>query len=309
MKAGMIQSMTGFGRAEKSSAGWHCAVELRSVNSRHLELRLRLPGGLASLEEPLRRRLRQRCERGKIEGSVALSVDGEAFGEWSLNRDALERYAQLLREVERVTQVKPLLTLGDLVNGREPILQSAADGRAGEVDSLVGETFERAVDALVTMRAREGQALAAEFRSRIGTLREHLAAVVPLVRDLPQQQAARLREHLAKLLTLAAGGEPAGQAGRFSPAQEERIHLEIALLADRYDVSEEIGRFGTHLDHLDQLISQGGPLGRKFEFLLQELQREANTLSVKSSHPQVSARVVEIKTEIERLREQIQNVE
>jgi uncharacterized protein (TIGR00255 family) len=306
----MIQSMTGFGRAEGASGGWHCAVELRSVNGRHLEFRVRMPGGLAAMEEALKRRLRERCERGKVEGSVALSADGENFGELSLNRPALERYAQLLKEVERVTHVKPLVTLGDLVNGREPVLRSAADGHAEEVEALVESTFDRAADALVAMRAHEGEALAAEFRSRIALLRGHLAAVVPLVRDLPQRQAARLREHLAKLVGLATDGNAGiGQPGRFSPAQEERIHLEIALLADRCDVSEEIARFGTHLDHIEQLIAQGGPLGRKFEFLLQELQREANTLSVKSSHPQVSARIVEIKTEIERLREQIQNVE
>ncbi len=305
----MIQSMTGFGRAEAAAGGWHCAIELRSVNSRHLEFRMRLPSGLAQLEEPLKRRLRERCERGKVEGNVALSADGEAFGEMALNRPALERYALLLKEVERATQIKPLVTLGDLMNAREPILQSALDGHAEEVEALVDRTFRLAVDALVTMRQREGDALAAEFRSRIALLREHLAVIVPLVQDLPRQHAVRLREHLAKLLTLAteSPGPPSG--GRFSPAQEDRIQLEIALLAERCDVSEEITRFGTHLDHLEQLLGQGGPLGRKFEFLLQELQREANTLSVKSSHPQVSARVVDIKTEIERLREQIQNVE
>jgi uncharacterized protein (TIGR00255 family) len=120
-----------------------------------------------------------------------------------------------------------------------------------------------------------------------------------------------LREHLAKLMGLAteAPGALTGSPVKFSSAQEDRILLEIALLAERSDVAEEIARFGTHLDHVEQLLTQGGPLGRKFEFLLQELQREANTLSVKSSQTQVSARVVEIKTELERLREQIQNVE
>lgn len=305
----MIQSMTGFGRAESSAGGWHCAIELRSVNSRHLEFRMRLPSGLAQLEEPLKRRLRERCERGKVEGNVALSADGESFGEMTLNRPALERYALLLKEVERATQIKPLVTLGDLMNAREPILQSALDGHAEEVEALVDRTFRLAVDALLTMRQREGDALAADFRSRFALLREHLAVIVPLVQDLPRQHAVRLREHLAKLVALASDAPGAQAGGRISPAQEDRIQLEIALLAERCDVSEEITRFGAHLDHLEQLLGQGGPLGRKFEFLLQELQREANTLSVKSSHPQVSARVVDIKTEIERLREQIQNVE
>jgi len=307
----MIQSMTGFGHAEASAGRWHCAVELRSVNSRHLEFRGRLPAGLSQLEEALKKRLRERCERGKVEGSVSLTAEGEAFGELALNQPALEHYALLLKEVRRVTGIMPTVSLGDLMGGKDPILQSALDGHAEEVEALVDRTFAQAVDSLVRMRQREGEALAAEFRSRIGLLREHLGAIVPLVGDLPRQHAVRLREHLTKLMSLATETPGAAMPGgsRFSPAQEDRIQLEIVLLAERCDVSEEIARFGTHLDHLEQLLEQGGPLGRKFEFLLQELQREANTLSVKSNHPQVSARVVEIKTEIERLREQIQNLE
>jgi uncharacterized protein (TIGR00255 family) len=307
---GAIQSMTGFGRAEGAAQGWHCAVELRSVNSRHLELRLRLPAGLGALEEALKKKLRERCERGKVEGGVTLAAEGEGQAKWVVNEAALERYALLIREVTRAG-LPAQVTLGDLLNAREPILHDALENHPEAVEPLVERTFALATDALVTMREREGAALAADLRGRFGLLRGALAAIVPLTRDLPRQHAQRLREHLAKLAGLAS--EPPGAAGqapvRFSATQEERILLEIALLAERCDVSEEIARFGTHLDHVEQLLAQGGPLGRKFEFLLQELQREANTLSVKSSQTQVSARVVEIKTELERLREQIQNVE
>jgi uncharacterized protein YicC (UPF0701 family) len=309
----MIQSMTGFGRAEVAAGGWRCTVELRSVNSRHLEFRARLPAGLTQLEETLRKRLRGRCERGKVEGSIALVAEGGEFGELVLDRAALERYGRLVREVAQHTGIQPQVTLGDLLNAREPILRSALEGDSVEAQALVEQAFGQALEALVAMRAREGAALAEDFRNRIGLLRGHLDAIVPLTRDLPQQNALRLREHLARLVGLA--GDPAGTYGstasgpRFTAAQEERIHLEIALLADHCDVTEEVARFGTHLDHVGDMLTEGGALGRKFEFLLQELQREANTLSVKSSQPQVSARVVEIKTEIERMREQIQNIE
>lgn len=302
--------MTGYGRAEASAQGWHCAIELRSVNSRHLELRLRLPSGLGHLEDALKKRLREKCERGKVEGTVTLAAEGEGQGEWVVNRAALQRYALLVQEVTRAG-LSAHVTLGDLLNARDPILRDALEGDPEAVEPLVDRTFGLATDALVTMREREGAALAADLRSRFGLLRDTLAAIVPLTRDLPRQHAQRLREHLAKLVNLSS--EPPGSSGqapvRFSATQEDRILLEIALLAERCDVSEEIARFGTHLDHVEQLLTQGGPLGRKFEFLLQELQREANTLSVKSSQTQVSARVVEIKTELERLREQIQNVE
>jgi uncharacterized protein (TIGR00255 family) len=309
-KPGAIQSMTGYGRAEAAAHGWHCAIELRSVNSRHLELRLRLPAGLGHLEDALKKRLRERCERGKVEGAVTLTAEGEGQGKWVVDRPALQRYALLVQEVT-LAGLPVRVTLGDLLNAREPLLHDALEGNSEAVEPLVERTLGLAADALVTMREREGAALAADLRSRFGLLREHLAAIVPLTQDLPRQHAQRLREHLAKLVSLASEAPGAsGQAAvRFSATQEDRILLEIALLAERCDVAEEIARFGTHLDHVEQLLSQGGPLGRKFEFLLQELQREANTLSVKSSQTQVSARVVEIKTELERLREQIQNVE
>ncbi|MFI5400083.1 MAG: YicC/YloC family endoribonuclease [SAR324 cluster bacterium] len=309
-KPGAIQSMTGYGHAEAAAAGWHCAVELRSVNSRHLELRLRLPNGLGHMEDALKKRLRERCERGKVEGTGTLTAEGEGRNEWVVNRPALARYALLVQEAAR-GGVPAQVTLGDLLNAREPILRSALEGNTEAVEPLVERTFALATDALVKMREREGAALAADLASRFALLRNHLAAIVPLTQDLPRQQARRLREHLAKLVGLASETpEASGQLpARFSSSQEERLLLEIALMAERSDVSEEISRFGTHLDHLEQLLTQGGPLGRKFEFLLQELQREANTLSVKSSQTQVSAHVVEIKTELERLREQIQNVE
>jgi len=302
--------MTGYGRAELNVGGWHCAIELRSVNSRHLELRLRLPAGLGHLEDALKKRLREHCERGKVEGNVTLTAEGEGMGEWVVNQAALDRYALLVKAVAKAG-VPAQVTLGDLLNAREPILRSALEGHTEEIEAFVGRTFTQAVLALVQMREREGQALAEDLRGRFGALREHLSAIVPLTQDLPKQHAQRLREHLAKLMSLATGpGAPEGSgAMRLSSSQEDRVQLEIALLAERCDVSEEIARFGTHLDHVAQLLTQGGPLGRKFEFLLQELQREANTLSVKSSQTQVSARVVEIKTELERLREQIQNIE
>jgi uncharacterized protein (TIGR00255 family) len=127
-------------------------------------------------------------------------------------------------------------------------------------------------------------------------LRALISAAEPLAREHPRQQAERLRENLARLLDAR-------------PPDDERIRQEIAILADRADVTEEITRFGAHLNGLEAMLAEGGPVGRKFEFVLQELNREANTLTVKCNHPRVSALVVEIKAELEKLREQIQNVE
>jgi len=136
----------------------------------------------------------------------------------------------------------------------------------------------------------------ADLRQRLTLLRGLMAEAEPIARDMPQQQAQRLQESLARL----SGARP---------PEDDRLRQEIALLADRTDVSEELTRFAAHLDGLTVLLAEGGAVGRKFEFLLQELSRETNTLSVKCPHPRVGALAVEIKAELERLREQIQNVE
>jgi uncharacterized protein (TIGR00255 family) len=291
----MIQSMTGFGRAEATGEGWHCTVELRSVNNRFLDARIKLPPGFTHLEEPLKKALRARCERGKVDGTVTLAVQA---GQSSLavNRPALERYAGVIREVSSVLGCPVQVTLGDLVNAREPLLTPAWETRREAVERLIEDTFAQAAEALAAMRRQEGRALARDLRARAALLRGHIAAIAPLAAELPRLYARRLRESLARL---SEGPLP----------MEDRIAQEVVLLADRSDVSEELARFNTHLDVLEKMLAEGGVLGRKFEFILQELNREANTLAVKSGDAAVSTHVIEIKTELERLREQIQNIE
>lgn len=295
----MIQSMTGFGRAEASRGGWRCTVELRSVNSRFLDVRIKLPQGLTAVEESLKKALRGRCERGKVDGSVTLASEETGQAGLVVNRAALERYSAIFREVSTLMGQPVHLSLGDLINAREPILTSAWEARKEDVERLIEDTFAQAADALAAMRRQEGQALTRDLRERSALLRGHIREIGPLTQDLPKHYARKLRENLARLT------EGAGDLGPL----EDRIAQEIVLFAERCDVSEELTRFNTHLENLEKMLEQGGALGRKFEFILQELNREANTLAVKSSDAAVSAHVIEIKTELERLREQIQNIE
>lgn len=292
----MIQSMTGFGRAESARGGWRCAVELRSVNSRFLEARIKLPGGLGAIEETLKKALRTRCERGKVDGAVTLSAEDSGQSGLVVNHEALARYAGLFREISQHMGQPVHLSMGDLINAREPILTSAWESRKEEVERLIEDTFGAAADALAAMRREEGQTLARELRERAALLRSLIDRIGPLTEDLPRHYAKKVKENLAKLMD---GAGPA----------DERIAQEIALFAERCDVSEELARFRAHLEHLEKMLQEGGALGRKFEFILQELNREANTLAVKSSDAAVSTHVIEIKTELERLREQIQNIE
>jgi uncharacterized protein (TIGR00255 family) len=292
----MIRSMTGFGQAEGSAAGWRCTVELRSVNGRYLDVRLRLPAGLTQLDEPLRKRIKAACERGKIDGTVNLLPENGAGPVLAVNRPLLESYRAVLREIAEVLEQPVRVTLGDLLANRELIQQQSWEGHDEQIEALVDDTLQAALGGLLAMRETEGAALKAALLEHAASLEGLVEQARPLTADLPAQYARRLRENLARL---SEGPLPA----------EERILQEISLFADRSDVSEEFARLHTHLEHLRGLLEQGGPVGRKFEFLLQELNREANTLGAKNSDTQVSAIVMEMKSEIEKLREQVQNIE
>ncbi|MDH4246863.1 MAG: YicC family protein [Deltaproteobacteria bacterium] len=292
----MIRSMTGFGRAEERQKDWRCTVELRSVNHRHLDARIRLPNGLTHLEEDLKKIIRERCERGKIDGTLTLTPDGEGASLLEVNEPLLRGFGGLVRQASEVLGQPVNVSLGDLLQVRDLIRFDTLETGQDTLKPLLETTLRRAVEDLLRMRETEGRGLHADLELHSATLRGLLDEIEPLTQDLPQRQALRLRENLARLL----GGETINQ---------DRIAQEIALLAERCDVAEELARFRTHLDHLARLLVEEGPVGRKIEFLLQELNREVNTLGVKSNDTGVSARVIEIKATLERLREQIQNIE
>ena len=293
----MIRSMTGFGRAELERHGWRCGVEIRSVNSRFLDVRLRLPQPLQHLEEQYKRQIREQCERGKVDCTVVLNPGDGAGTAYALNRDLARQYGALIRELQETLGATVNVNLEDLLTNRQLVGGGEADLDEEALDALAVETIAVALRELQHMRDREGRLLREDLRTRVASLRAMLDELVPLTGDLPQVYAERLRE---KLALLAGDGPVPG---------EERILQEIAMYADRCDVSEELTRFRAHLEHLTHLMDDQGALGRKIEFLLQELNREANTLSVKSSSAPVSERVVDIKAELEKLREQIQNIE
>ncbi|MDH5752415.1 MAG: YicC family protein [Deltaproteobacteria bacterium] len=292
----MIKSMTGFGRAEATASGWRGSAEVRSVNGRHLDIRLRLPGGMNYLEEPFKKIIRTRLERGKIEGSIYLAPDGEGEQPLALNKPLMKGLTALVEEASTLLGRPVSISLGDLMGVRELVRFDAWESRRDQFEELLGKVLNTALDELLSMRDTEGKSLHSELEDQRSRLREFIDKVEPLSRDAPRQYAAKLKDNLEKLL------------GENLP-DNDRLAQEIALFAERCDVSEELARFRTHLDHLEKLMREDGPVGRKIEFLLQEMNREANTLGVKSNDTTISALVIEIKSTLEKLREQIQNIE
>lgn len=292
----MIRSMTGFGRAENTRGGWRCSAELRSVNGRYLDVRMRLPVGLTHMEDALRKLIQARCERGRIDGTITLAPEGEGSSALALNLPLLQSYRAIVQELRSVLDEPVHASLGDLLGIRELIRVKGWEDEPERVEALVHGTVEEALTELLAMRHTEGVALREALLEHATIVRRLCEEMKPLTDQLPALYAQRLRDNLARLSDGVMPGD-------------ERILQEVTIFADRCDVTEEFARLGIHLDHLQQMLRDGGAVGRKLEFLLQELQREANTLGVKSSDAQVSARVIDMKSEIEKLREQVHNIE
>ncbi len=292
----MIRSMTGFGSATGAKGKISARVEVRSVNHRYLQVKARVSSDLAHLESDLEAAVRSKLERGSV--SVSASVEREASaGAARVNADVARRYQKLLSGLSKELGLEGGLRLDTLVS-LPGVIGSAADDREREVeDELVLQMARKAIDALVKMRAAEGKSLLADLRVNskgIGTLVAGIEKRMPaVVKEHHEMLIGRVQELLNGKHELANGD----------------LARELALFAARMDVSEEVARLRSHLQQWESLLSKGGAIGRQLEFLVQELLREANTIGSKCNDAPVAHAVVELKTLIERLREQVQNVE
>ncbi|HEX6885674.1 MAG TPA: YicC/YloC family endoribonuclease [Planctomycetota bacterium] len=291
----MLRSMTGFGAAAGAGrSGTPLRVEVRSVNHRHLAVKTRLPETLFALESEVEGRVRARCERGAVTVHVAAERGGA--GGARIDHALARRYRDELAGLAGELGLAPALSLDALVG--LPGVLAAADG--ADEDTLGQEALallDEALERMLAMRAREGAALEAD-------LRKHARALAQLAARIEKRMPRVVRANhagLAKRLQALLGGK--------LPVARDELAREIALLADKLDVSEELVRLASHLAQLDTLLAKGGRIGRQLDFLVQEILREVNTIGSKCSDATVAHWVVEAKTHVERLREQVQNVE
>jgi len=296
----MIFSMTGYGRASIELAETSFEVEIRTVNHRYLDLRVKLPRVLAPLEKSVRDCVQGRFARGKLELAVQASAGAPSASRVEIDYEAAGRYLEAAREIERRYGLAAELAADDLLGlpGVSRVVESSLD--AAEHASTVLAGVEQALAATARMRASEGEGLEREFRQR-------LARVAELVEALEARSATVqvfVRERLRK-----RARELEAETGLLD---EARLHQEVVLAADRLDVSEELSRLRSHLEQFLGVLDTaeaGSPVGRRLDFLLQELGREGNTVGSKANDAEMAHAVVELKTELERIREQVQNVE
>jgi uncharacterized protein (TIGR00255 family) len=291
-----LASMTGFGagraEAELESGRYSCDVEARSVNGRHLKLNVRVPDELSSLVPRIEALARGAVSRGTVYLTLRLTDAGGIAGR--LDEDALQTLYRKLQELGEGSDAAPRLDVLCLAPG---VFRDAS----GNVDAdalwpTVEQASSLALEELVAMRATEGAGLAADLRGIASDLRDEANAIEAAAPDAVAALAARLRARVAELM---------GDA-ELSPSDLAR---EVALLADKADISEELQRLRSHLDQVESALDKGGPSGRRLEFLAQELGREANTLTNKCRDDALIQRALELKLGVERFKEQVANLE
>jgi uncharacterized protein (TIGR00255 family) len=293
-----MKSMTGYGRGECARDGFKVTVELGSVNRKQAEVSVNLPRELEMIEAPMRDLIHKQVARGRVTGRVSLhSVEGKASAKMHLNVPLAKAYAQELAKLAKQLKLAGPVTLDQLV--RAPgVFQT--DEELAETENLwpaVEKAVKQALAALVKMREREGAHLAHDLASRI----QVMSQCVGRVQKQAPKSAERYREQLIE--RIKAAGLPGPQP------DDERMLKEIVFFADRSDISEELTRLQSHFKQFEDCAKSAEPVGRTLDFLAQEMNREINTIGSKANDAVISREVVTLKAELEKFREQAQNVE
>ena len=292
----MVKSMTGFGKAESDNQDVAITVEVKSVNHRYCDINIKLPRTLSGFENDVKKTVGQLLKRGKVDVYINLDLVGSGALSASLNRPLAAAYLAALGQLKNEFSVPGDVSLDWLASQKDliRIKEAAIDEEA--LKSLLLKAVRAALAGLDQMRIAEGTATAEDMRSRLQQIGLLIDQVEVLAPEVPKEWKIKLEQRLKKF---AADIE-------FDP---QRLAQELAIVADRCDVSEEISRFRSHIQQFDELLSCAEPVGRKMDFLVQEMNREANTTGSKSNHAELTRLVVEIKAELEKIREQVQNVE
>lgn len=291
----MIYSMTGFGRAQREEDGAHVNIEVQSVNRRNLEIYINLPREWQEMERELQRLVRERVQRGKVYVTVQVSL-GEAEGGFVWDDKALRASVERLAGFAREQGIEWELTSDSLVRLAALHKVDRVMPEAEKMQPVVEGALAEALSGLVAMREAEGSSLGTDLGERV-------RAVQGLLEAIGRDGAGTVEQYRDLLL------QRLRQSGLGLDIGDERVLKEVALYADKCDISEELTRVVSHVDQMRECLEAGSPVGRKLEFIIQELNREFNTIGSKVNNVDASRHVIEAKNELERIREQIQNIE
>jgi uncharacterized protein (TIGR00255 family) len=292
----MLKSMTGFGRGEGETSLGRVSIESRSVNHRYCDISIKLPRRLAVFESRIREIVRYEVSRGKIDVTLRLDATGEGKVQLTADLHLARQYYQALETIREQLELRDKITLGmlagtkDLITGKEEM--EDVEPYWHEMEPIL----KQALKAMEDMKRSEGEVIGKDIQARLKKITQEANVIRRQFPSRLQGYQERLRE---RLLGLLSGFE----------VDPSRFQQEIAILAERTDITEEMVRAESHLGQLADLMEKGESVGRKLDFLLQEIHREINTASSKANDAEISQRAVEIKSELEKVREQVQNVE
>ena len=292
----MVKSMTGYGRARETRSGRDITVEVRSVNNRYLDCTVKMPRIYAFAEDSVKTHVKSAISRGKVDVFIAVNVMEDMQMRISVNHPVLEGYLSAMRSIASDYGVRDDISVTALSRLPDVFVVEKAEEDEEKLTQDILSVVDKALEKFTAMRTTEGAALEADLRGRAAT-------ILTLVEKVEQRSPVTLAEYRARLT------EKMQEVLQSTTIDEGRILQEAAIYADKIAVDEETVRLRSHLNQLETMLTNGGAIGRKLDFLLQELNREANTIGSKGNDLEQARTVVEIKAELEKIREQTQNIE
>jgi uncharacterized protein (TIGR00255 family) len=293
----VIASMTGYGRGEAARDGMTVSTEVRSVNSRYLDITLRVPRGIMQREKEIKEIVRTFLSRGNVNVTIKIANDSGNSIPVRINAAAARSYYKLLSQLRRSIKIRESIKLEHLLTFSD-ILEPVEEAESDDLEwTLVQQSLHQAMEVLNDMRIQEGCELSKDFEKRIGWMDQALDDIEKSSMERIPEERKNLHQRISQLLE-----------DKFT-VDQNRLEMEIALLADRLDVTEECVRYRSHNKFFLEALKKEGSAGRKLNFLVQEMNREANTIGSKSNDTVISHKVIALKEELEKIREQLQNVE
>lgn len=292
----MVYSMTGFGRADSQDGNRRINVEIRSVNHRYLELSIRVPRAFSPLEHRIEEQVKRRILRGKVNVTVGLEGESGSVVPLRVNEAVAKRYIEIIRELESRYGLRGNLDVGSFIALPQVLMPQDEEFSEEAAWALLEPPLAESLDALIAMRGHEGEALARDLLERVKGIRRAVDHVTERIPKVVEHGRTRLHERLAEI-------------SEDLEYNRYRLETEISLFADRVDITEECVRLRSHAKQFEQFIEAPEPAGRRLKFLLEEMHRETNTIGSKGQDTEISREVIYMKEEVERIREQVLNIE
>ncbi len=292
----MIKSMTGFGRSTYENAGREYIVEIKSVNNRFSDISIKMPRNLSYLEEKIRKQILKNVSRGKVEVSIQLNNNSDLGKKINLNTDIAKKYIEELKKLSNETSIIDNINIMDVAKFPD-VLNIRIDEEAEEIiEEELFTALDSAIISFIDMRQKEGNKIKVDLENRIEVIKQKIEQISSISSGLVEEYIVKLETRIKELL-------------KTDVVDEARLAQEVVIYSDKCSVEEEITRLKSHISQFLNLLNENIAIGKKLDFLIQEMNRETNTIGSKANNLEITNYVVDIKTELENIREQIQNIE